>query len=36
MLENPEAQLHMRKATEIAKAAPALYQVASVHTRSGG
>jgi quinol monooxygenase YgiN len=36
MLKNPEAQHHMRKADELAKATPVLYQVASVHQLSAG
>jgi heme-degrading monooxygenase HmoA len=31
MLANPEAQAHIRDATAIAKAAPVLYRVSSVH-----
>jgi quinol monooxygenase YgiN len=31
MLENPEAQAHMKLATDIATVQPVLYQVASVH-----
>lgn len=31
MLANPEAQAHIREATAIAKAAPVLYRVSSVH-----
>lgn len=31
MLQNPEAQKHMQQTLAIAKAAPVLYQVASVH-----
>jgi heme-degrading monooxygenase HmoA len=31
MLKNPEAQHHMGKANALAKAAPVLYRVASVH-----
>jgi heme-degrading monooxygenase HmoA len=31
MLANPEAQAHMREATAIAKVAPGLYRVSSVH-----
>jgi quinol monooxygenase YgiN len=31
MLENPEAQSHMRKASELGQSAPVLYRVASVH-----
>jgi heme-degrading monooxygenase HmoA len=31
MLKNPEAQQHMGKANALAKAAPVLYTVASVH-----
>jgi quinol monooxygenase YgiN len=32
MLNNPEAQHHMRKVSELAQAAPILYDVTSVHT----
>jgi heme-degrading monooxygenase HmoA len=35
MLANPEAQAHIRAATAIAKAAPFLYRVSSVHLSSG-
>jgi quinol monooxygenase YgiN len=31
MLANPDAQAHMKEATAIAKAAPVLYKVSSVH-----
>jgi heme-degrading monooxygenase HmoA len=31
MLKNPKAQQHMGKVDKIAKAAPVVYQVASVH-----
>jgi heme-degrading monooxygenase HmoA len=31
MLEDPEAQQHMRKVDTLAKAAPVMYRVASVH-----
>ncbi len=33
MLANPEAQVHMRQATAMAKPAPVLYRVESVHSR---
>jgi len=36
MLANPEAQAHIKAATSIAKAAPILYRVSSVHVSADG
>ena len=33
MLEDPEAQVHMREASAMARATPLLYEVSSVHHR---